>query len=62
MGKPDYTFKNGDTVAIGFDSYQVINGTLKKVIDYVPIEGQEHHYIKPGFMFTYKVLRKGNSK
>ena len=53
--RPDYIFRNGDTVCVGFKTYQVLNGEMIRVMDFIPVDGQEHHYIKPGELFTYQV-------
>lgn len=52
---PDYSFKNGDKVIIGFKIFQVLDNELKHVADFIEVEGQETHYIQPGITFTYEV-------
>jgi hypothetical protein len=52
----DYVFKNGDKVCIGFKIFQVIDGQLRQVMDFIDIDGQETFYIEPGKSFTYMVM------
>jgi len=53
--KPDYHFKNGDKVCIGFKIFQVLDGQLRQVMDFIDVDGQETYYIQPGKSFTYVV-------
>lgn len=53
--KPDYQFKNGDKVCIGFHIFQVLDGQLRRVMDFIDVEGQKTYYIEPGKSFTYVV-------
>jgi hypothetical protein len=54
--KPDYTFRNGDKIIIGFTCMQVLDGELKKVLDWYEPSGQTY-YIKPGTTFTYQIVK-----
>ena len=61
-GKPDYIFKNGDKVYIGFNIYQVLNDKLRRVMDFIDVEGQETFYIEPDMSFTYGIEENEGGK
>lgn len=52
----DYIFNNGDKVCIGFKIFQVLDGQLRQVMDFIDIDGQKTFYIEPGKSFTYMVI------
>ena len=56
--KPQYTFKNGDKVCVGFKCYQCLDGKLVEVLCFTNIAGEvsRTYYIPPGNDFTYEIL------
>ena len=51
----NFVFKNGDKVNIGLRPFQVLDFELRRVVDFIDVDGQKTYYIPPDMTFTYYV-------